>query len=356
MRIGIYDPYLDDGGGGEKYMMTIAMCLSSNHHVTVFGNKREDMDAVAKRFSLNLKNVTFAKNIFSPQVSFLQRAIATSKYDAFIILSDGSIPTVFSRKLFLHIQQPLSIASNLSLKNTLKRMRITNIFYNSQFTFSFNKHFFNSVPQSVIYPPVTIKAKIVTKENIVMHVGRFRTKNIEIDDYKKQFIMVEAYKKLVDSGVKNWRFVLAASVKPSDEKKFADLQERAKGYPIVFKINKTNDELWELYSKAKIYWHASGYGENLKTHPEYAEHFGISTVEAMGAGAVPVVLNAGGQTEIVTDGENGFLWNSLEELEAKTKELMDNRPLLKRFSEAARKRGNQFSEKRFCEEIQNLVK
>src|SRR6185369_8422589 len=111
----------------------------------------------------------------------------------------------------------------------------------------------------------------------------------------------EAFKKMVDrERVNNWKFFLAASVRKDDEEKFAELQKSAQGYSIEFFINKTNDELWDLYGKAKIYWHASGFGEDLEKHPSYAEHFGISTVEAMGAGAVPVVLHAGGQKEIVT--------------------------------------------------------
>ena len=35
MKIGIYDPYLDDIGGGEKYMMSIAEVLSLENIVDV---------------------------------------------------------------------------------------------------------------------------------------------------------------------------------------------------------------------------------------------------------------------------------------------------------------------------------
>ena len=121
--------------------------------------------------------------------------------------------------------------------------------------------------------------------------------------------MINAFKEMVTKGLKDWKFVLAVSVQKKDETEFEVMQKAAKGFPIEFLVNKSNDELWDIYSKAKIYWHASGFGEDLEKNPEYAEHFGISTVEAMGAGAVPVVINAGGQTEIVADGENGFLWN-----------------------------------------------
>lgn len=152
-----------------------------------------------------------------------------------------------------------------------------------------------------------------------------------------------------------WKFILAVSVKEAEKEEFDLLVKNTKNYPIEFLVNKTNDELWEIYSKAKIYWHASGFGEDLDKHPEFAEHFGISTVEAMGAGAVPVVINVGGQKEIVENNINGFLWNSLKELEEKTLLLTKENKILEKMSEEAVSRGNDFEGKRFCEEIRRMV-
>src|SRR3989344_2979333 len=132
---------------------------------------------------------------------------------------------------------------------------------------------------------------------------------------------------MIDEGLKNWKFVIATSVRPNEEKEFEKLKTKAKNYPIEFLVNKKNDDLWDIYSKAKIYWHATGFGEDLKTRPDFAEHFGISTVEAMGGGAVPVVINAGGQIEIVDEGVNGFLWENPGELEEKTLRLINSSKL-----------------------------
>ena len=44
-------------------------------------------------------------------------------------------------------------------------------------------------------------------------------------------------------------------------------------------------------------------GEDAERHPERFEHFGISVVEAMAAGAVPLVFGAAGPGEIVQDGD-----------------------------------------------------
>ena len=61
-------------------------------------------------------------------------------------------------------------------------------------------------------------------------------------------------------------------------------------------------ELRDLYGRASIFWHAAGLGEDPERHPDRYEHFGITTVEAMSAGAVPVVIDAAGQAEIVEQG------------------------------------------------------
>ncbi len=356
MRIGIYDPYLDDLGGGEKYMMTIAQCLAKHHDVSIFWDNKQDLDHLLQRFTLDLQGVTLRKNIFASPISFWERFIETRKYDAIIFLSDGSIPFTLSKKLFLHLQQPLSQIVLSSWKGNLKRLRISGVFYNSAFTKSFNDKLLSGVRSSILYPPVSIHDEKIKKENIILHVGRFRVKNVGVEDYKKQSVMVEIFKQMVDTGKDNhWRFVLAASVKKEDEEKFAVLQKAAKGYPIDFLINQSNDDLWDIYNKAKIYWHASGFGEDLDKHPEYAEHFGISTVEAMGAGGVPVVINAGGQKEIVTDGKDGFLWDTLEELQKKTEQLMTDHALWSGMSEEAQLRAKDFSKEKFCEGINKLI-
>lgn len=356
MKIGIYDPYLDDLGGGEKYMMTIAECLAKDHQVCVFWDDQNDLEKIKKRFPLDLKKIKFKKNIFAQKINLRERILETKKYDILIILSDGSIPFVLSKKLFLHLQQPLKLKKKLSLKEKLKLFRVRAFFCNSEYTQSFNQKLLTGKKVKIIYPPVELFCKKISKEKIILHVGRFRVKSVGIINYKKQDILIEVFKKMVDEGeVKNWKFILAASVHQKEEEQFAQLKKMASGYPIEFMVNKTNSELWDFYNRAKIYWHASGYGEDLKKNPEYAEHFGISTVEAMGAGAVPVVINAGGQKEIVDNGKNGFLWDSLEELRQKTKKLINNEQLREKISAEARLKAKIYNKKNFCESIFELI-
>lgn len=355
MRIGIFDPYLDDLGGGEKYMMTIAECLSKKYDVYVMWDNSDDLNAIKNRFSLNLENVTLTKNIFSSRTSMSSRMLESKKYDVLIVLSDGSIPVVLSKKLFLHIQQPLAQSDVITWKGKLKLKRVNKIFYNSEFSKTYNKKLLGDTNSQIIYPPVELFPEDTPKENIILHVGRFRVANVSTQDYKKQQVMVGAFKEMVDNGLTNWKFIIATSIHDTADTRFQEMITSAQGYPIEFAVNKTNKALWALYNKAKIYWHASGFGEDLEKNPHFAEHFGISTVEAMGAGVVPVAINAGGQKEIITEGENGLLWSTLEELQLKTQNLMKDTSLWRTLSRNARDRAKDFTKQKFCEALHRLV-
>ena len=114
-------------------------------------------------------------------------------------------------------------------------------------------------------------------------------------------------------------------------------------------------DLQELYARAAIYWHASGYGQDERKNPVKFEHFGITTVEAMAAGCVPVVINRGGQPELVTAGVNGALWETLDELAERTAEIIADDVTRERLAARAVVSAERFSEERFRDRLLELV-
>lgn len=354
MNIGIFDPYLDTMGGGEKYMLTIAEFLSQKNDVSIFWNPNDESKIkknAEDKFDIDLSKVSFVSNIFN-NTSFISRIIETTKYNLIIFLSDGSVPFVETR-LFIHFQFPVEWIEGKNFLTQLKIKRAEKIFCNSKFTKSFiDKKL--GVDSIVIYPPSDTRCETIKKENIILHVGRFG-QNIEGVNYKKQDFMINGFKTMVDRGLKRWKFVLAISVREEDEKNFRILKEMANGYPIVFLKNVSNSNLRKIYSKAKIYWHASGFGEDLVRHPERAEHFGIATVEAMAAGCVPVVINAGGQTEIVEEGVSGYLWSSTDELFEKTEKVIKNSSLRASLAKKAQARSKLFSKEEFHKKLGEIT-
>lgn len=349
MKIGISDMYLDALGGGEKYMLSLASYLSEQHSVDLFWNDPEILTAATSRFALDLTHITVVPPIFSSTISFFDRMKKTAEYDVIIHLSDGSIPVSMAKKTILHIQHPLPWITSLSLVNRIKLARISSIIYNSEFTKKLVDPLFKK-KSIVLYPPAQMIGLGEKKENTILTVGRYN--HLEHGgDFKKLGVMIDMFKKLVDEQKVDWEFILVVTYKDSDKNYIEQLIEQAKGYNISLKSNVTNEELIILYRNAKIYWHAAGYGEDLKKNPNLAEHFGISVVEAMSAGAVPVVIHAGGIPEIVKDTVNGLLWKTEDELIEKTNDLIHTQERLESLSKAASDSSKQFSQEAFRKHV-----
>jgi len=166
--------------------------------------------------------------------------------------------------------------------------------------------------------------------------------------------MIDSFKKIYDENeIKDWSFYLAGGAGYGDAEYVNGLKAQAKGYPIEILPNLPFNNLKKLYSESSIYWHASGYDE---VDPAKMEHFGITTVEAMASGCVPIVINMGGQKEIVDNGKNGFLWSSPEEMESKTLDLIKNQKLMHALSKAAQEKSEDFSKEKFVDQLNKLIK
>lgn len=343
--------------GGEKYMLTMATCLAQSHDVSIFWDKtsqEEIKDEAKRKFDLDLSSISFTPNIFDVRHSLLSRIKESRKYDAIIVLSDGSIPFV-ACKLILHFQSPVEWVQGNTIKTKVKLRNVHEVICNSEFTKSFIDKKFH-INSTVLYPPVTVSLSHAktAKENVILNVGRYGIKAAG-SSYKKQEVMIETFKNMVDSGLNGWKLELLVSTFDPNDDSIGELQKLAKGYPIVLKINTDNKHLWESYAKAKIYWHAAGFGEDLQKHPDRAEHFGISTVEAMGMGVVPIVINAGGQPEIVQDGESGFLWSTEKELIDKTLQVIKNNELREKLAKSAKQHAPVFYKEHFCQKLGALM-
>lgn len=354
MRIGIFDPYFDTLGGGEKYILDIALCLSKESKVDIFWdapNQDVIRRQILERFDIDASHIRFVPNIFSKKSLFVQRLFTTLSYDVFFFVSDGSIPLLFAKKNILIFQFPINWVRGRNLLTKIKFFNVHKVFCYSHFV---KKFLDNVLPKqsSVLFPYIDLKkTDSIKKENIILSVGRFT----QAMNQKKQEVLIDAFKKMYDRGLNTWKLVLIGSVLDKDKEFIEALIGRSKLYPIEIYTNAPFKKLLDYYNKAKIYWHASGFGENLEEHPERAEHFGITTLEAMSARAVPVVINAGGQKEIVADGGDGFLWNSLDELIEKTELLVKDEKLWEKVSGKAVLRSKDFSKEHFCQKLKSLL-
>jgi glycosyltransferase involved in cell wall biosynthesis len=75
----------------------------------------------------------------------------------------------------------------------------------------------------------------------------------------------------------------------------------------------------------------------------------------MSAGAVPVVIGHAGQLEVVTDGVEGYHWQSLDQLVSLTERVVSDEALRVALSEAAERRAVDFAMPAFADRVSELV-
>lgn len=204
------------------------------------------------------------------------------------------------------------------------------------------------IDTSVVHPPVDVEVVQVPKEPLILSVGRFST----TAHTKKQLEMMDAFGEL-HPRLPGWTYASVGGLNMREENHayFVRIRDTAAGYPALVDANLERTRVKELFARAKIFWHATGLDEDPDAHPELAEHFGIATVEAMAAGCVPVVINRGGQRDIVEHGVTGFLWNTLDELKRYTELLVRDTTLWARISDGARQRAAHFARDRFVDRM-----
>jgi glycosyltransferase involved in cell wall biosynthesis len=341
MRAAIYNPYLDTLGGGERYTMAFAQSLMKlGYQVDVEWKDQLTKKKLEERFGITLSKINFIENVNRGD-----------GYDVCFWVSDGSIPTLKARKNFLHFQVPFKDVNGKSLLNKMKLFRINKIICNSYFTKEvIDKEY--GVDSVVLYPPVEVhQIKPLRKKNIILYVGRFS----QLEQSKNQHILIEVFRELYTHGGKEWKLILAGGADVGVGAYIDQLKSRILDYPIEILESPSFNQLKQLYGEAKIFWTAAGYGVDEIKAPRKTEHFGITLVESMAAGCVPFAFNAGGHKEIIADNENGFLWNTEDELLKKTKEVIDDPKMMKSIAVNAREDSKVYEYERFEAEVGELI-
>lgn len=347
MKVGIYDPYLHILGGAERYVFSIALCFKGQSDVTFYIDKNEDtINKANKKFGLETGFIK--EKLWSSDRQDRNRDLRHT--DHFFYITDGSLFWANAKRNILIIQTPDHIPKR-SVLNTVKLWSWQKIICYSQYMADLIERRLGKKPETLFVPIAEVPGGSPKKEKIILSVGRFFPQLHN----KKQKEMVTIFKDLVEEGLKDTVLYLVGSIDPGAQELVETVTELAKGYPIKIITEATYDELITLYRKAKVYWHAAGFGEDLMERPERAEHFGVATVEAMAHMAVPVVFAGGGQTEIVDHGSNGFVWRNAEELKKYTRELLRNEELRTRVANKAQVKSQEYIHDKFCEQLHEIL-
>lgn len=393
-RVGMIQPRLAGFGGLEKYGAHTIRTLADRYPLEVVCEQPIDPATVQHAFDVALFDVRFrcdarcnpktpvgegwSYRIAQRQAAADYRAV-TRPYDVLVaqtlglplasgasrsvmlchfpvvrdLLVDPKAPRGWSGLLTSHGRQQRAIQRRLGSWDR--------IIANSEFTRGWIRRYWDR-DADVIHPPIELPevADLREKRPWILGIGFFRPPEPEIDgrwSYKRQELLLDVFRALCDEGFCGWELHLAGHRHnaPEVDAFVRGLEERAAGYPVHFHINCGHEELLSLYRQSSIFWHATGFGVDPERAPERMEHFGMVTAEAMGYGCIPIVVNRGGQPEVLGSSEAGCLWDTVEELKDYTRAVASDAGGLHRRMEHAAQRARYFGLPRFREQVATLV-
>ncbi|MCL4374678.1 glycosyltransferase family 4 protein [Patescibacteria group bacterium] len=311
----LYNPFLDTLGGGEKHILSVLKVLEEfGYQITIFWNDNLEKQ-IKDKFSLSFQApLRFAPNLFH-RPSQLKRLITLRQFDMLFYVTDGSYFFSTAKQNYIFCMVP---QQNLYQRTIINRLKMANFNFisNSRFTQSWLQHW--HIPSQVIYPYlasefIDLDLGRVKKDNIILSVGRFFNQ-LHAKQHAK---IIDAFNKLKlrDTSYKKFTLILAGGFKNEDIQYVKELSQLTQGRSDVrLVLNPDFPTLFDWYKRARYYWHFTGYGVDVNTTPQAAEHLGITPLEAMAAGCITFCHDAGGPREIVESGKNGFLFSQVDQL------------------------------------------
>jgi GT2 family glycosyltransferase/glycosyltransferase involved in cell wall biosynthesis/SAM-dependent methyltransferase len=354
-HVALYTPYDLTPGGGERHLLSIAVALASFTRVTLITPDRFSRIRVltlGRELGLDLAALELA----------VYEDVVGNPFDLAFILGNELLPAISGlgkRNIYL-CQFPFpmlhsEVGERLGHWSQYEQVWVYSPFVERYVNEQMDRWELSYKPVKILAPPVMMQPSYNVKSAKVLNVGRFFTGF----HCKRQDSMILAFRQLIDGGLKNVELHLAGSLHPEPENRayLDSLLKAAKDLPVFFHVNCSIEELASLYRDCRVYWHATGFGNDIEMAPEKAEHFGIAIVEAMSAGCVPVVYASGGPKDLIQHGVTGYLFHTLDELCALTRPILNdpNQEDVRRIAASARESAQIYSDSRFGDEIRARV-
>ena len=308
-RAVVFAPYLHTLGGGERVIIRAAQLLEATHEVRIGAPRPVDR----RRW----EHLGFPPGMSVEVMNARQFMRSSIGADLAVSITNHLPLPSFARRSCLFVQFPseriddMARWRRIAAPLILGRYRL--IVY-SEFVARHMVDRWQVSDPSVIAPPVRQICGDPIKAKMIVSVGRFAsTANL-----KRQDVLLEAWR-AVRPALPDWRLVLVGAGSLTDPFVKAIQSSANEIGGVTVDVDAPLDRLDNYYRTATIYWHAAGFGR-ADDDPLAAEHFGMSTVEAMSAGVIPLVFDDGGQTELV-DATYGARWTTIGELVATTLQI-----------------------------------
>ena len=322
MNIGLIHGFVGGGGGTEKTLTAIIEALeTTDHNVTLYTISKPKLKSkkIKIRNSLPISISSFGLY----QRAMESKLISKAKNEDILIQASGGlgIPSTNDQKIIVYAHSDFS--SELDNPSS-KYKGIWSLYYkayysmikkfidnigdsrihiisNSQYVQNLIKTKFNK-NSKIIYPPVNLSEFFPeNKENSVVTVGRFsKEKNFDFG------INVMSHS--------NFNYKIIGNTKTKSNILYYDKLESKIKNENLMKINLFKNlersKLVGIINNARVYFHCS------------KETFGISTIEGIAAGCIPIVPDVGAHKETVPYDELRYTENDSNEAREKISEAM----------------------------------
>lgn len=357
MKVLIIHTNLWELGGGEKvFSQAVEALLDKKHTIIVLGNipENEEYQNIKTENIVQIPCEPYSEenthfNKFQAYKRAIRQEFYRRKYrgkirpvDLEILTQDSMLILGVGRKTVAYVHYPAYV----DLASKTRFLKLWKIYYfpistrinqlvrkidlllcNSEYTKNaILEHWCREA--QVLYPPVNVERfNPAPKENLVVSVGRFvPEKNYEV--------VVEVARRMPDI-----KFVIIGR-KPKHKlgRQYFEKIDRLRPANLTLQTDLPNAETISVLNKARIYLHTM-----------IGEHFGISIVEAMAAGCIPIAHNSGGVKESISN--FGYTYNTtIECVECINKALDSKIPPNKISENAAR-----FSSEKFRKNLISVL-
>lgn len=369
--IGVVHHSLNSCGGGELLSLTLAKALKEKgYKVIYYTTQKTDWSYVQATLGVNFEpdHEKYVFKVKIPYFGIYQRLIASlfakpRKECHLVINTHGDVmPFVDTDITYMHYP-----TFSLWYENPVNVKYLKSIFWKSYFIpyYNIQKALVKNIAgliltnskfsretirkyvgrnALVIYPPVYIEkyiniSKTTERKNLVLTVGRF-TPEKRYED----IIKIASYLPKV-------KFIIVGSVSNKLNRQYYEkiyriiIKKKLKN--IVLMPNLRFQDKLKLLSRAKVYLHAM-----------VNEHFGISVVEAMASGLIPIVHKSGGPWKDILEekqGLHGFAFKTLKEAAWYINTILNDDSLRKEILNVNSNYVWKFSKERFRERVLKVV-
>jgi glycosyltransferase involved in cell wall biosynthesis len=325
-RAVIFNDYMHIRGGGERSTLVYALALKNlGFEVAIVSRNPIPDDAGIREFFGEEFAGIETRRIAARDIN---RALKGSDIDLFVNHCNGAVP---------RNPAPFGIYVQMFPRTHVSWWRSPRQYHNLQSyqlmvnISGFTKHYadqrwqFPRQRSAVLHPPISalyqrrgaqLLVEPVPRKKQLLNIGRFSSQ--QSDHQKNQPLLLRAFVEARSRfpALADWSVMLVGPVMNDSVEYVQALQQRfsASGAAITLRHDLDAAALSQVLAESSMYVHTTGAFHVSDRDAFRCEHYGLSIVEAMAHGCIPLVYDRGGILEILKPAGLGVTYRSFDEL------------------------------------------